>query len=213
MTQSATEQLFEYWKSRRRGNAIPDRVDMLPSEMDPKLLPKVFILELTSDGIVSFRLAGTDLCFTHKRELARTKFRNLWSFPDLPIIDREISRVFREQIALQIDSEVTSQRGLGEFQTILLPLHHGAEGCTRVIGCQHSTSVPASLWWRGEFDVSRHSVSKLTERAWKTSAVIKDPRLQPPAYEAPVFEFSRRGRPPEDGRKVRHLTVIEGGAN
>lgn len=212
MTHSATDQLFEYWKSRTRFAAIPDRVDMVPSELDPKLLPHIFLLELNPDGSVLFRLAGTDICLVHNRELVRTKFRNLWSFTDLPLIDTELTRVFRDQLVVQIGSHITFQRGLCEFQTLILPLRHGSEGCTRAIGCMAPQSPPAAMLWKGEYDVSRHSVLTITEKAWKASAVIKDPRLQPPAHEVPVFELSRRGRPPENGRKVGHLTVIEGGA-
>jgi hypothetical protein len=55
-------------------------------------------------------------------------------------------------------------------------------------------------------------IESVENRLWKAGKVIGDPRLQPPVYEVPVLEFSRRGRRPE-GRAVGHLIVIEGGAS
>jgi hypothetical protein len=53
-------------------------------------------------------------------------------------------------------------------------------------------------------------LTTVENRLWRKGKVVGDPRLQPPAYEVPVLEFSRRARRPE-GRTVGHLVVIEGG--
>ncbi|HEX7775673.1 MAG TPA: PAS domain-containing protein [Parvibaculum sp.] len=53
--------LTAYWESKRNGNAMPDRRDIVPSEI-VKLLPNLHICEVLEDGRdFRFRLFGTAL--------------------------------------------------------------------------------------------------------------------------------------------------------
>lgn len=54
--------LYDYWRSKRRGRAMPDRRDIDPLEMGPALLPHIAMLDI-EDGAarVRYRLVGTAL--------------------------------------------------------------------------------------------------------------------------------------------------------
>lgn len=209
MAQGATDKLFDYWKSKIDGGMIPSRSDIVMSEVTG-FLPQLMILERSAKW-PAFRLAGTDVCTTHRCELKGSAFRSLFAHQDRAAVDNWIEDVFGRDAVVRIRSRAKSEWGFAEFDTILLPLRFGEEGTARIVGAQTPTTTPASLWWRGSYNMSLHTVVDIEELAWRDSSIVRDPRLQSPAYEAPVLEFSRRGRPPE-GRKVGHLTVIEGGA-
>jgi hypothetical protein len=206
MAQGATDKLYDYWRSKLDGDRIPDRIDMLMSEMKD-VLPQFMLLERSNQG-ASFRIAGSDVCTTHRSELKGTALRSI--FVHQEAIDALVEKVFEKEVAFRIATRLKSEWGYAEFDTILLPLRNGSEGVARMAAAQSPTTT---LWWRGSYNVSLHTILKVDELPWRRgSTIVRDPRLQPPAYEAPVFEFARRGRPPE-GRKVRHLTVIEGGVH
>ena len=52
--------LATYWESKRAGRAMPDRADILPSEI-ARLLPHIFISEALESGEYRFRIFGTAL--------------------------------------------------------------------------------------------------------------------------------------------------------
>lgn len=211
MAQGATDKLYDYWRSKLDGDRIPDRIDMLMSEMKD-VLPQFMLLERSNQG-ASFRIAGSDVCTTHRSELKGTALRSMFVDQERQAVDALVEKVFDKEAVLRIATRLKSEWGYAEFDTILLPLRNGSEGVVRMAAAQSPTTTPASLWWRGSYNVSLHTILKIDELPWRgSSTIVRDPRLQPPAYEVPVFEFARRGRRPE-GRKVRHLTVIEGGVH
>lgn len=227
MTQTATDQIYEYWRSIMRGGGIPDRADMNPANIAAHLLPKIFVLQLDKsdrdDRIgffparpeVTFRLAGTELVDTHTRDLTGTSFRRIFAARCRERIDLELDRVFSRQEIRVFKTRVQSKFAIIDVETILLPMTNGEEGCTRVLGCQRLlVDNVKTLVWHGTHPVSDHELLSVSGREWRPERpenIIGDPRLQPPAYEVPVLEFSRRARRPE-GRVVGHLVVIEGGA-
>jgi hypothetical protein len=221
MITSATDQLFEYWRSLVRADGIPHRVDVNPAQMK-SILPHVFILQQDEPGDTlpslkapprgaTFRLAGTDLCDTHMRDLGKTSFREIFVAKDRPLVDEELARVFEHEEIKIFRTRIRSEFAFVEAETLVLPLRSGGGQCNRALGCQTLLTDLRSLWWKGSHPVSGHMLLSVENRPWRTGNVIGDPRLQPPAHEVPVLEFSRRGRRPE-GRTVGHLVVIEGGA-
>lgn len=221
MTQSATDQIVEYWRSLMVGDRIPRRADVNPAHIK-KILPNVFFLQLDERAVsrpsvfgqlerdVSFRLVGSDICDLHTRELTGTSFRELVSPRDRPRIDEELLRVFSHLEAKSLTTRIRSEFAIVDVRTVILPLSNGEEGVTRALGCQ-TVLVDGRLWWKGSHPISSHQLIAVENIPWRTGKVLGDPRLQPPAHEVPVFELSRRARRPE-GRMVGHLTVIEGGA-
>ena len=54
------DELLEYWSSKRAGRIMPERPDIDPEEMGPKLLPHLMITEYRDHGSqVRVRLCGT----------------------------------------------------------------------------------------------------------------------------------------------------------
>ncbi|NTF17078.1 PAS domain-containing protein [Agrobacterium rubi] len=220
MTQSATDRIFEYWKSLTMDGRIPKRSD-IKTEALQSILPYVFILQLEESVLepssslpqqkpdITFRLTGTEICNLHTRELTRSAFKYIITPRDRAQVEAELRRVFTHHEVKRFTTRVRSAYAILDVQTIVMPLNNGPEGCTRAIGAQ----IPLTrdhLWWKGEHSISSHELVATETMSWRASNVIGDPRLQPPAYEVPVFELSRRAKRPE-GRMVGHLTVIEGG--
>jgi hypothetical protein len=211
MAQGATDKLYDYWKSKLDGDRIPDRRDMVMSEMT-SIIPQVMILERSAQG-ATFRLAGSDICTTHRSELKGTALRSMFAHLERHALDTVVHKVFDREAGFRIATRLKSEWGYADFDTVLLPLRNGSEGIVRMVAAQCPKTTPASLWWRGSYNVGLHSILEIDELTWRcSSTVVRDPRLQPPAHEVPVLELARRGRVPE-GRKVGHLTVIEGGVH
>lgn len=218
---TATEQLYDYWRSLLRGDDIPYRSDVNPADMK-SFLPQVFILQREDKAgheprltaaphkEVTFRLAGTDLCDTHMRDLGKTPFREIFAAKDRAQVDEELTRVFDHEEIKIFRTRIRSEFAFVEVETIVLPIRNGDGECSRALGCQTLLTDRRSLWWKGSHPVSGHMIVSVDDRRWRKGNLVGDPRLQPPAYEVPVLEFCRRGRRPE-GRTVGHLTVIEGG--
>lgn len=218
---TATEQLYDYWRSLLRGDDIPYRSDVNPADMK-SFLPQVFILQRENKAgheprlmaaphkEVTFRLAGTDLCDTHMRDLGKTSFREIFAAKDRAQVDEELVRVFDHEEIKIFRTRIRSEFAFVEVETIVLPIRNGDGECSRALGCQTLLTDKRSLWWKGSHPVSGHMIVSVDDRLWRKGKVVGDPRLQPPAYEVPVLEFNRRGRRPE-GRTVGHLVVIEGG--
>lgn len=221
MTQSATDQIFDYWRSLTVGDRIPDRSDINPSDIK-SILPHVFILQLEERSIsrpavfgqserdMIFRLAGSEICDLHTRELTRTSFKDLITPRDRDSILSEMFRVFTHHEVKKLTTRIRSDYAILDVETVMMPLSNGEEGTTRALGCL-MPMTEGRLWWKGDYPITSHELVSVGSVAWKSSNVIGDPRLQPPAHEVPVFELGRRARRPE-GRMVGHLTVIEGGA-
>lgn len=221
MTQSATDQIFEYWRSLTVDGRIPDRADINPSNIK-SILPHVFILQLEEHSVsrpavfgqlerdMVFRLAGSEICDLHTRELTKTSFKDLITPKDRQPVLAEMFRVFTHQEVKRLTTRVRSDYAIVDVETIVMPLSNGEEGVTRALGCL-TPATEGRLWWKGDYPITSHELISSENIEWRPSNVIGDPRLQPPAHEVPVFELSRRAKRPE-GRMVGHLTVIEGGA-
>ena len=220
MTQSVTDRMFDYWRSLMRDGRVPSRIDVNPSHIK-SILPSVFILEFSEraerppgfsdEKDITFRLVGSDICDLHMRNLAKTSVKDMFLPVDRTRAENELRRVFEHQEARILRSRVRSRFAIADMETIILPLENGEEGVTRAIGSQIPLLDRNSLWWKGAHPVSAHEFISSENLAWRSANVIGDPRLQPPAYETPVFDITRRARRPE-GRKVGHLIVIEGGS-
>lgn len=68
--------LAAYWESKRAGRAMPDRAEILPSEM-VRLLPHIFISELLESGEYRFRIFGTALVDLFGREMTGKRLLDL----------------------------------------------------------------------------------------------------------------------------------------
>ena len=57
-----------YWSRIRHGRPTPDQCDIDPKALK-RLLPFVFLLDVRTEGSVTYRLAGTTLCERYGGEL------------------------------------------------------------------------------------------------------------------------------------------------
>ncbi len=155
MKQTSSLWLYSYWDSVRKDRPAPKRYEIDPGRIGP-LLPDTFILECRKDGSFRFRLAGTQMCDIHGRELRNADFRALWSdAADRQVVTEilhSVSRDFGVGI-LELDGYARSGRQ-GSFEIILLPLIHSGEGADRILGCM--TLVGPGTWRDGDPLVSYH---------------------------------------------------------
>ena len=53
--------LYEYWRSKLHGRAMPRRADIDPTEIDPQVLPSISLVEVVADDRrYVYRLSGTN---------------------------------------------------------------------------------------------------------------------------------------------------------
>lgn len=68
--------LAAYWESKRANRAMPDRADILPSQI-VRLLPHIFICEMREGGQYHFRIFGTALVDLFGREMTGKRLMDL----------------------------------------------------------------------------------------------------------------------------------------
>ncbi|MEM9332264.1 MAG: PAS domain-containing protein [Pseudomonadota bacterium] len=193
-----SKRLFKYWNSLRGLRSAPDRREIEPSDIR-EILGDTFILELDHNyRNLSFRLAGTRLCNAHGRELKGVGFLSLWDETDNMQVYKCVSRVFQHSEPCVIFYTAESEQGkTAKYEMLLLPLLNGTESASRILGI--STPLE-SLIWLGSDPLS--------------NCILKSGR-----YIKPEHETAEQAPPlvPEiaatdtSNRKVRHLTIIDGG--
>jgi hypothetical protein len=144
MQQSTSRKLYEYWDARRNGRLAPHRCEIEPAKI-VSLLPEVFIAECAGPFTYRFRLAGTRICRQFGRELRGTDLLALWG-----IEDRNALAAMLRQVSLH--GAVGHARFQGHadghrparFELVVMPLAHGAEVITRLLGA--ITAIDPPLW-------------------------------------------------------------------
>lgn len=206
MKQVGSIQLFQYWNRLRNGRAAPKRTEIEPADIK-SLLADTFILEKDARGEAVFRLAGTRLCATYGRELKGFSFSSLWLPKDQQMISRMAQSAFLAKSVIVIAFEGLSRGGrVNGFELLLLPLDGGREH-PRSLGSVTPAEKP---FWLGVDPIVENHISSLR---------VIDPDREPiflrnrPAVPVPSLEPSDAalGGHGDNGRRVRHLVVLEGG--
>ncbi len=208
MRHQQTRDLFLYWSRLRGTEKAPHRNMIEPSDIRT-LLPQTFILQQLADGTVEFRLAGTGLCAQFGNELRGQPFQMLFHPRDRRMLLRLVEQALQGDAisVLTMDGRSKSGRTVG-FELLLLPLASESDG-DRALG----SALPAArMFWFGSDPIIE----------WKLRAVrIIDPEREMefaanrPAIDVPPLVPARgavQALAPR-GRKVAHLTVLEGGRN
>jgi hypothetical protein len=195
--------LFQYWNRLRAGRPAPKRTEIEPADIK-SLLADTFILERDARGEAVFRLAGTRLCAIYGRELKGFAFASLWKEKDRRLVQRLAYGVFGSRSVVVISySGMSAKSRFNEFELIMLPLDGGLEN-PRCLGAVSSTERP---FWLG--------ADPVVESLIDTVRVV-DPDREPvflknrPAISVPPTQFAP-GASPGQGRRIRHLIVLEGG--
>ncbi|HVW54272.1 MAG TPA: PAS domain-containing protein [Rhizobiaceae bacterium] len=208
MKHSASVDLFQYWDRLRAGRAAPRRTEIEPADIK-SLLADTFILEQDSRGEAIFRLAGTRLCAIFGRELKGFSFPSLWTSKDQRLVARLANSAFHPGNVIIITFQgLSTQQRRNAFELLLLPLD-SADESPRMLGIATAAARP---FWLG--------ADPLIECAVETIRIV-DPDREPlflknrPAVAVPSIVPSASALmetpPTRNGRRIRHLVVLEGG--
>jgi hypothetical protein len=200
--------LFQYWNRLRNGRPAPRRTEIEPADIKT-LLADTFILEKDARGEAVFRLAGTRLCAAYGRELKGFSFPSLWRNKDQRLMHRLADGTFRSKSLVVVAYDGISQNGRqNAFELILLPLDGGSDS----LRCMGSVVPVEKPFWLG--------ADPLVDAKIDTIRVI-DPDREPvflnnrPAIAvpdlAPRVSDMQTARNPVNGRRIRHLLVLDGG--
>lgn len=220
MRHAATRELFGYWNRLRGNRHAPRRDEVEPSDIR-QLLSDTFILEVSGTlKTVSYRLAGTRICAIFGRELKGYGYLGHWSERDSFDIARVLARVYRDfEPVLVVMRGKTDTGRQADFEVLLLPLEPMADGSARVIGIAVSDR---DQFWLGVEPISECEIrsarsidtnsEKVAGDGWKDHATPPlSPHLTPPDGDYGLIEVAGEHAMPPHVRKVRHLTVHEGG--
>lgn len=208
MIQDGSLALFHYWNRLRRGRPAPKRTEIEPADIKT-LLGDTFILERDMRGEAIFRLAGTRLCAVYGRELKGFAFTSLWRETDRRLMARLTANVFQSKSVLVFEFEGFAREDRGAtFEFLLLPLDGGLEN-PRCLGALSPASRPYWLGAHPVVDARLGSVRLIDPDRdplfLKNRPAVPLPSIAPAIDAAPL--------PPglPQGRRIRHLLVLEGG--
>jgi len=209
MRHEGTFELFSYWNRLRAGRSAPARNEIEPGDIR-KRLPGTFILERKGAVDGAFRLAGTELCAAHGRELKGTSFADLWRIEDRGLIARVMRTVFNQMRVALLSYEGRNEHGrTAEFELLLLPLAATAEE-RRLLGSSFAVERP---YWLGAHPITGCNLGNVR---------IIDPNRDPIFLKnRPAIDLTKRrsvgstyaseSRPTGGYRRFGHLAVLDGG--
>ncbi|WP_075215728.1 PAS domain-containing protein [Mongoliimonas terrestris] len=211
MKHAATRMLYDYWSRLRGRRTAPARYEIEPGDIR-HILGDTFILEAQDRGTYGFRLAGTRLCAAYCRELKGRNFLDMWTGKDREAIACMLAAIVEDGAAAVVGLEAHNERGQKmPVEIMLLPLRHDGPRHTRILGCYAPLDQP---YWLGLHPVVRQPVLSL-RLIWpdeRPSFLRTGAEADlAPAAEPPVLRRSMRASSRMPGRKVAHLTVIDGG--
>ena len=206
MRHKHTRELFLYWNRLRGSQLAPHRNAIEPSDIRT-LLPQTFILQRQADDTIEFRLAGTALCQQFGAELRGLPFQTLFHSRDRRMLIRLTDQAMRGEAVSVLAMDGYSKGGRTvSFELLMLPLASEESG-DRAFG----SAVPGEkMFWLGTDPIIE----------WKLRSVrIIDPEremelaAQRPAIKVPPLAPAATAihPAPSAGRKVAHLTVLDGG--
>ncbi|MDP3897763.1 MAG: PAS domain-containing protein [Mesorhizobium sp.] len=209
MRQQGSIELFQYWDRLRDGRPAPKRTEIEPSDIKT-LLADTFILEKDTRGEPVFRLAGTRLCAIFGRELKGFAFASLWMPKDERVVARLAHGAFLAKSVVVINFEGVSKGGrTNAFELLLLPLDGGVDH-PRSLGAVTPALRP---FWLGADPIVECRITSLRVVDPDREPLFLKNRPEVPVPSlAPTLDGSdSRIRVGEQGRRIRHLLVFDGG--
>lgn len=202
-------QLFQYWNRLRDKRAAPRRTEIEPADIK-SLLADTFILEKDSRGEAVFRLAGTRLCATFGRELKGFSLSSLWLPKDQQMVARLAHSAFLAKSVVVITFDGLSRgRRINGFELLLLPLDGGQEN-PRSLGAV--TALEKPFWLGADPIVECHIGSLRVVDPDREPMFLKNrPAVPVPSLAPSDAALTGHGDASENGRRIRHLVVFEGG--
>lgn len=197
-------ELFDYWTSKLDGRSAPSRTDIEPADIRT-LLPHVFICDLTADGQLNFRLAGTALCALHGRELKGISFASLWLSDGVRNAGRTGASVATGSTPAVLSLDCLSQGGrVVQAEMLLLPITGPSGQHDRLIGL---VSIFDQPYWTGHDPIVGFSSTgiRFLDQTRDPLFLANRPEIKLPDSKkfAGAFTGNRK--------KVAHLVVLDGG--
>jgi len=204
------EDIVAHWSSLRKGPLAPLKGDIVLRAISG-LLPRVFLVQKT-DGVWTFRLAGSAFYLLYGRELAPFAMRDgvrvpgeafaaIWGSA-ASVVENAMVEASARCRPLLVRSNSYSSEGDVETDTVLMPMRSSAELSEpdMFIGLQ-SYAKTRELWWfmnRPIIDVVVRGVGMVPER--------REPEAEKRGREVPALRVVA----PRPAAPVR-FTVIQGG--
>lgn len=180
MRHKTSFEIFNYWNQVRGSADAPLRAQIEP-DCIRRILPQIFILEMTDHGQARFRLAGTMVCNFFGRELRDDVFSSLWSGCHVDsAVNIALGVMNHAAPALLNANGLTAGGRSMSFEIILLPMRSSPDRCDRLLGCLVPTN---SIAWLG--------VEPLTGLSLERSRLLHDgPSAANPAPLEPKAAIS-----------------------
>lgn len=204
MRHETSKKIFSYWDRLRKNRPAPDRCEIEPSDIRD-ILGDTFILEIDRNfKTISFRLAGTRLCGAYGRELKGVGFLGLWSEEDNLTVFNAVRQVYQEFKACTIGAIAqTAGNKFVEYEILMLPLStSGADG-VRILGVATPRKSP---YWLGAEPLTNYRLNAIRIHDTKKGVVEEN---STPATAPESLRDAAQGQ--TAFRRVRHLTVLDGG--
>jgi hypothetical protein len=144
MFHSNTEQLIDYWRTRRGADQVPARAAINPLDFAP-LLPQVFMLGRLGPGQYRVRLAGGFISDLHGRELRHDDFLRLWEPAARTPLQLALEAVRRHPEPLVIDAEARVGDGAMRMEILIAPLRGPDGHVDRLIGLYQPLTPATAL--------------------------------------------------------------------
>lgn len=201
MRHNNSKKLYDYWNRLRGDRTAPDRREIEPSDIR-EVLGDTFILELDKKyQALSFRLAGTRLCSAYGRELKGIGFLSLWEEKNNLDVYKCVKTVFHEAkpCVISYTAETEGNRII-DYEMLLLPLLNGPAHASRILGI---TSPLKKSIWLGSDLLENNSLkfARIFDAEEVENTIVSSPSIDP------VDDVKENS-----ARKVKHLTIIDGGA-
>jgi hypothetical protein len=141
-----TRELHAYWTERRGERRAPERADIDPAAIR-RILGDSLVLSCDAGETAQFRVTGTRLCALFGRELRDEPFASIWDADSVATI-RDIVRIVADEgIGVVAGASAQCSKDLNaDLEMLLLPLMHGGQIGTRLIGSLAPLNRP---FWLG----------------------------------------------------------------
>jgi hypothetical protein len=144
MFHSNTEQLIDYWRSRRGADETPARAAINPVDFAP-LLPQIFLLGRLGPGQYRVRLGGGFMVDLHGRELRHADFLRLWYPAARTPLQLALEAVRRHPEPLVIAADARAGDGVMKLEILIAPLRGPTGQIDRLIGLYQPLTPAAAL--------------------------------------------------------------------
>ncbi len=204
----SSKQLYSYWLNLKGERQAPSRCEIEPSDIR-SLLGDTFILEVNHEAkYVIYRLAGTRLCSAYGREIKGMGYLVHWQEEDNLDVLRAITNVYTDFVPC-VFSHLghTEQKRFMDYETLLLPLLPINDGTTRILGI---SSPKKAAFWIGAEPIVSHRLRSIRPIIQNHEEISNDgPILSPPLQHDDTLTDTQPDQ--NRKRKIRHLTLLDGG--